>query len=94
MTPRTVYTLDTLPAYVKELEAGEVCRVDDDLFCHFLEVLPPVYMSQFQIVEINGVKFKKLCKFGFCEGRDYVVDFWGSDGHYFAKRSNRINFGG
>ena len=87
-----VYTYENdLPEYIKALDRGDVCRVDEEMFYYFLEVLPPQYMNKLVEVEIDGVKYMKRCSFGFAEGAEFITDYWrGGEGVYFAKRSRRM----
>lgn len=79
--------------FIKALDNREVIEIDEKMFFYWLEVLPPVYMNEKQDIEIDGVVFNKLCSFGFCEGMDYIIDFWdnGKDASKFCKKSNRMN---
>ena len=90
-TKKKIYTYEKdFNEFVKAIEK-EACAIDEEMFYYWLEVLPPVYMYKKQTVEIDGVKYVKDCIFGFAEGRDYVIDFWGGKEVYFCKRSNRLN---
>lgn len=100
-TTEKIFTYENdFQAFNAAMDAGQLCRVDEEMFYYWLEVLPPIYMNKEQIIEIDGAKFKKMCSFGFAEGRDYIIDFWrnkDADGKtcaFFAKRSTRLNRGG
>lgn len=87
-----IYTYENdFKEYVEAVNAGLVCRIDENIFDYFLEVLPPVYMDKIKDVEIDGVKYPKRCSFGFAEGWEAVIDFWRADGAYYAKKSKRLN---
>ena len=73
--------------FINAMQSRETFEVDEEMFYYWLEVLPPVYMGEFQQIDGDEVK----CSFGFAEGRDYVTDFWSCGGRYFGKLSNRIN---
>lgn len=98
---KMVYTFkNDFEDYLEARDKGIICRIDEEMFDYWLEVLPPVYMNQKQTIKIFGVPFEKLCLFGFAEGREFIVDFWsnGEDstgrnpyGVYFCKKSNRLN---
>ena len=77
--------------FIKAMNAGELCEIDEEMFYYWLEVLPPVYMGQVVKVEIDGVVYDKKCSFGFAEGADYITDFWTSGGAWFCKQSKRMN---
>jgi len=77
--------------FIEALDKGELCQVDERLWYYFLEVLPPIYMNERQVVTINGVGFNKLCDFGFAEGSEEITDFWKASDRYYCKKSNRIN---
>ena len=80
--------------FVALLDSDQAITIDESMFYYWLEVLPPVYMNKEQDININGAILKKNCSFGFAEGREYIVDFWGgNEGIYFCKRSNRLNRG-
>lgn len=96
-----IYTYEKdFAAFVTARNAGELCRIDEEMFFYWLEVLPPVYFDQVQRVEIDGVSYLKRCSFGFAEGREFITDFWrNTDGNgkgtaFFCKMSNRLNRGG
>jgi len=82
--------------FINKMDNREVVKIDEEMFYYWLEVLPPIYMNERHDIEIDGVIFNKPCSFGFCEGMDYVVDFWdnGKGNPKFCKKSNRINIRG
>lgn len=88
------HTLEEWQEFIRGMNNSELLRIDESMFYYWLEVLPPVYMYQKQLVEIDGVKYVKNCIFGFAEGAETVIDFWKSgEGVYFCKRSDRFNWG-
>src|SRR3990167_9906126 len=68
-----------------EIDAGHVCKIDEEMFYYWLEVLPPVYMGQKRLIDIDGKMTEKNCSFGFAEGGP-VIDFWEEGEEYFGKQ--------
>ena len=103
MTTQTIYSYDqSTPEqwkeFIQRLNNYEALVIDESMFYYWLEILPPVYMGEKQIINIDGVTYPKQCSFGFAEGREHIVDFWGEGNKdeqgnkvYFCKRSTRMN---
>jgi len=87
-------TPESWKEFIRLLDNCEIVQIDESMFYYWLEVLPPVYMHKDQL--IDGVS--RFCSFGFCEGSDYVIDFWHTKtatGEHlrYCKKSNRYHRG-
>jgi len=87
-----IYTYeDDFKDFISAKDKGELCRIDEEMWYYFLEVLPPIYMGERQDVVIDGVTFSRYCSFGFAEGYEEITDFWKDGACYYCKKSNRMN---
>jgi len=77
--------------YLRELDAGKVVEIDDEMFSYWLEVLPPVYMNG-PVLSIAGLGPRR-CSFGFREGdaspSNPVTHFWKEGGKLYAWSERR-----
>jgi len=80
---------DDWKEFIAAMNSGQIFEIDEENYYYWLEILPPIYMGQTQI--INGQPIR--CSFGFAEGREYIKDFWTKDGRFFGKMSDRLNRG-
>ena len=81
-------------AFIKAMRSGEKVEIDEEMYFHWLEVLPPVWMNR--TVTIDGLR--RRCKFGFAEGAEHIIAFYTEADkrkgqRYFCQRTNEINRG-
>jgi hypothetical protein len=78
---------ESMDAFNKHRDTGEICEVDEEMFYYFLEVLPPVYMGK--NVEVKG-QMRRVA-YGFAEGFEEVVVFWTEGTRYFCAKTSTMN---
>ena len=94
MTQETkLYTRENWAAAMIAMNKGERLEIDLDIYTHFLEVLPPIYMGKH--VTLPGGE-KIFANFGFAEGWDFVTAFWhekkdGAERRYFCQKTEQMN---
>lgn len=80
-----IFTMENRCNVYAPLERGERCEVDQEVYEHFMEVLPPKLFRKYVTVSTGE---NVLADFGFAEGDGVtIVAFWKVGSSYFAQNT-------
>lgn len=89
-----LFTMDKSQVFWEALRRGGRCRIEEDVFEWYLEVLPPAFMGK-TVELVDGTK--KHVSFGFVEGADVIVAFWrefdGFRTRFYAQQTKLVSRG-